>query len=228
MALAIAGAAGSLVLAGTAGAVPSPPGGLGVSPASPTKSHDVTVSWTDATPDPGETITGYVGGLNGAVGPVAPGAITLPDGAHTFSVRAVQSDGQVSDAVGIPIVVDNAPPTVTVGSQRHAERGRLVPRPADRPQLHRPAVAARRRLAPFAWTTDGTGLTAKVTGTDAAGNAGIGARPPSSSTPRAPGAGGLPSQPGPAALVAAEPVFSWTPGVDVTSGPGQYSSRSAT
>ena len=223
MALAIAGVAGSLVLAGTAGAVPSPPGGLGASPASPTQSHNVTVSWSASTPDPGESITDYVGGVNGAVGSVAPGAITLPDGAHTFSVRAVQSDGQLSDPVSIPIVVDNAPPTVTVainGTPNAAGWYRdlqIVPTCTD--PLSPPVGGC----APFAWTTDGTGLTAQVTGTDAAGNAGVGTSAAFKFDTTAPtGAGGLPSQPGPAALVAAEPVFSWTPGVDVTSGPGQY------
>ena len=115
MALAIAGAAGSLVLAGTAAAVPSPPGNLAVSPASPTQVRTPTVSWSPSIADPGESITDYVGGVNGAVGSIAPGPLaTLGDGSHTFSVRAVQSDGQLSDPVSIPITVDNAPPTVTV------------------------------------------------------------------------------------------------------------------
>ena len=216
MALAIAGAAGSLVLAGTAGAVPSPPGGLGVSPASPTKSHDVTVSWTDATPDLGETITGYVGGLNGAVGPVAPGAITLPDGAYTFSVRAVQSDGQLSDAVGIPIVVDNGAPAITFGfstapnSEPAGAAGLMItPNCTDALTLIASCTAA------FPWTTDGVTATANAAATDAAGNNGTGSAVFQYDNTLPLVTDGLPTQPAPAALVATNPCSAgrraWTP-----------------
>ena len=232
MALAIAGAAGSLVLAGTAGAVPSPPGGLGASPASPTQSHDVTVSWTDATPDPGETITGYVGGLNGAVGPVAPGAIDAPRRrVHLQRPRGAVRRPASAHAVGIPIVVDNgAARRSRSGSPRPPNAAGWRRRPDDRADLHRrPALTAVVRVRPFAmddrWrdrhgarsraptppaTRHGVSVAFKYDATAAHRDR----RPADSSR-------------APAALVATEPAFSWTPGADATSGVGQVRARSS-
>ena len=97
-AFALAGAAGALAVASPAWAVPGTPENLGVTPASPMQSQNPSISWTAGTADPGESIVSYEGGFGASpTTAVAPGAFALGDGAHTFSVRAVQSDGQVSD-----------------------------------------------------------------------------------------------------------------------------------
>ena len=132
-AFALAGAAGALAVASPAWAAPGAPENLGVTPASPMQSHTPSISWTAGTADPGESIVGYQGGFAaGAADAIAaPVAPTLGDGAYTFSVRAVQSDGQVSAYAALPIVVDNGAPTITFGFSSPGERGRLASRAVD-------------------------------------------------------------------------------------------------
>lgn len=64
--------------------------------------------------------------------------------------------------------------------------------------------------------------TPNVSASDLAGNSAAGPVPGYRFDSVAPASGGAPSQPAPAALVAAEPVFSWTPAVDATSGTARY------
>jgi hypothetical protein len=235
-AVALAGVAGSLAASSPAWAVPAAPENLTVVPAGPTQSRTATLTWTPGAADPGESILSYEGGL----GADPQGAIASPlqltsigDGQHTFSVRAVQSDGQRSAYASIPIVVDNGLPTVSFqfSSAPNAagwRRGPLTITPICNDLLS-PIVAC---TPAFPWTTDSATATATGAATDAAGNQASGsqqfmfdATPPAANEPAPPGPdrpAGQPSQPGPAALVAAEPTFSWTPGFDATSGVDRY------
>jgi len=231
-AFALAGAAGALAVASPAWAVPGPPENLGVTPASPMQSHTPSISWTAGTADPGESIVAYEGGFGASLTdplspPVAP---TLGDGAYTFSVRAVQSDGQRSDYAQLPIVVDNGAPTITFGfsSAPNAagwRRGALTITPNCADALSGIVACT----SPFAWAGgDSATATATANATDGAGNPGSGSEvfkydataPALTDGTGAPA--GQPSQPGPAALVASEPTFTWTPGFDATSLPDRY------
>jgi hypothetical protein len=225
-AFALAGAAGALVAASPAWAVPGPPQNLGVTPASPMQEHNPSISWTEGTADPGESIVSYEGGFDASpTTPVATGVVTLGDGAHTFSVRAVQSDGQRSDYAQLPIVVDNGAPTITFGFSSAANaggwrRGALTITPNCADTLS--GIASCTPAFPWAGGDSAT-ATATATATDGAGNPGSGsvvfkydATAPAATGPDGPA--GQPSEPGPAALVVAEPTFFWTPGFDATSG----------
>jgi hypothetical protein len=224
-ACAAAAVIGLLILASSALADPGPPGNLSSTPSSPMQSGTPTITWTEPTADPGQFITGYEGGFGAnPTDPVSPGAVgPLGDGAHVFSVRAVQDNGARSEYATLPIVVDNAPPSVAVtlaGTPNAAGwyRAPLTIEPTCSDLLSPPVAGC----APFPWTTDGASVTATVTGTDGAGNSAQASQtfrydgtPPTN-------AGGLPNVPTSGALVGSEPEFRWTRGVDATSGPARY------
>jgi len=221
----VAAAAGSLVLASSAMALPpGPPGNLASTPSSPMKSPTPTITWTDATPDAGQTIIGYEGGI----GPDLSSAVTsgaaigpLVDGLHTFSVRAVQSNDERSGYVSIPIVVDNAPPIVGIGFSTSPNaanwfRAPLMIQPSCSDLLSPPVAGCE----PFAPPAEGADVPVSVTGTDGAGNQATAnatfnydATPPTAASSSAPVEG---------SLVASEPEFRWIAGSDATSGVDRY------
>lgn len=114
-----------LAFAGSAVAVPSPPS-LSISPGGPTQATSLTANWTAAAADEGTTITGYQAGQV-ATADAEPGGTVGADvlsaavdgsaeGTVFFRVRALQSDGQVSDWSTAQAVVDRTPPTVGDGA----------------------------------------------------------------------------------------------------------------
>jgi hypothetical protein len=110
-----------LALAGAAVAAPSQPA-VSITPAGPTQASALTANWTASTADDGTTIAGYQAGQvaspgdepGGTVGPgtLSGGVDGSAEGTVTFRVRALQSDGQVSDWSTAQAVVDRTAPTL--------------------------------------------------------------------------------------------------------------------
>ncbi len=224
--------AAALALASTAAAAPGPPGNLASTPASPMTSSTPTITWSEPAADPGESIVGYEGGFGAApTDPVVPGAVgPLGDGSYVFSVRAVQSDGSRSGYATLPLIVDNAGPTIGVqlaGTPNAAGWYRVLAlqlSPCQDPLAGLPPGACADRVptqGPVLPATDP--ITSSVSVSDVLGNTSNAPSPPYRFDSVAPTvAGGLPSAPTSGALVAREPEFRWTQGVDATSGPSRY------
>ena len=114
-----------LALAGAAVAAPSLPA-VSITPAGPTQATSLTANWTASTADDGTTIIGYQAGQvanagDEPAGTVGPGVLSGPvdgsaEGTVVFRVRALQSDGQVSDWSTAQAVVDRTAPTLGAAS----------------------------------------------------------------------------------------------------------------
>ena len=126
-------AAGALALGVmvAGGAVPAlalnAPGGPTSSPASPSRSATWTFSWTAPAADAGRVISGFQGGLDGAVADLGTGGsatLSVPEGTHTFRVWAVQTlaDGtgppEPGPAAAVTVRVDTAAPAITANAPR--------------------------------------------------------------------------------------------------------------
>ena len=221
-----------LVLAATAMAAPSAPGGLGSNPKSPTNAAQATFSWQGSLPDPlGVLPVRYQGGL-GPAGGGAPavvsdygspssGPVTLPagDGPIRFFVRAVQDPvlgGELlaSDYSSILITVDRTAPVVTVALSPAQPNGlngwytgqngglTIVPTCPDASTIT--------GCGQITWTQQRAvpaGVAVNVK--DAAGNSATGNSPAFKYDAIAPTPPGLLS-PGPNAKLVAEPTYIWT------------------
>lgn len=126
-------ATGGLVLAGTAVAVPSAPVVTGVP--SLTNAPKINPTWSASTPDGGQTIVRYEGGIVASAGDptldstlTSGGDVPTPaaDNAYVFRVRAVQSDNATSDYAVVPIAIDKTPPTVS-GPIASSNPGEVAP-----------------------------------------------------------------------------------------------------
>ena len=213
-------ALGGLGLAGSALALLAPTG-VAVAPGSPTDATSVTVTFDPVEPDPGGPV-GYEAGLDGAFAPFASGGTldTSVAGIHTVRVRAVQ-DGVPGPDTSVPLIVDRANPTVTVG---------LVGTPRNVTWYRQLTLGVTcaddlpiggAQCADIAWTADGefpAGHT--VTVTDAAGRTASGTSGPFNFDNDLPTV--RPGQVGPGALVGSQPTFSWTRAEDDGSGIDEY------
>jgi hypothetical protein len=219
--------AGLAILTATASAAPPPPSISGAD-------GDV---WNVGT-NPSYTITPADGGTvtwstsNGAAGVGDPGAAvtvnlgSIGDGNAAISAtQSVPDDPDASGAAVRSFLVDRTPPQLglkLLGTPSAAGWYRQLvirPDPCADPPFSLPQDAC----LDEAWTTDGENLTASVTVKDNALNSTTAATPAFNFDATQPVAGtGSPSQPGPNALVASEPVFKWTPGDDALSGVARY------
>lgn len=245
-ALAAVAATGLMGLSSTAFAI-APPGSLTATPASPNKATDWAFTWIAPPADAGNTADGFEGGLVASEADlptgtlISGGSIAIPaEGSYFFKVRARQTDDTTqvlttSDYAVIPVVVDRTPPllgaalqgtpiggwyggTPVVNNVTQPQRTLTILRePCSDPSgLQAPGCA------PIVWTQDGVFTNNQITATDIAGNTSTATASFNFDATKPSTAGGQPSQPGPTALVAAEPTFFWTPGIDVTSGVASY------
>ncbi len=230
-------AVGSLAFAGTASAL-EPPSSPASSPASPS---NVQTPWSftwgapvDAVPDPLAPVT-YYGGLAATAGeapntPITPGVeLPVPEGARFFLVRAEQTILGIPTSSGyaaLPILPDYTAPVMTVGLSPAAPNGAngwytelTITRSCDDG-----AGAGVADCGPVTWTQDRQLGTVSYTPVDRAGNQGAAAVTPAfrydDTNPQF--GSGVPSVPNAGALVAEEPTFEWTPGIDPTSGVDRY------
>ena len=220
----IAGAAGTLVLASTAWAAPSisPGSGQFWNAANPTPTYTITgadgelLTWTASGPG-GYSDTGTIVG-SGSASPSS-----FPEGEGTLTAYPTLDP---SDASTVSFEVDRVAPSLgatLVGTPNAAGWYRspfaIGLSPCTDAGSGLPGGACDNQ----AWTTDGVGLTTTVGVTDRAGNSATAASPTFNfdATPPA-AAGGLPSSPTSGTLVATEPEYRWTRGVDPTSGPERY------
>jgi hypothetical protein len=232
LAACLAAALAGLLVAASAAVAIDAPGLTSSPPAGPSTSRDWSFSWTTPAADPGFTFAGFEGGLDGAEGPLSsPATYTgLADGSHTFRVRAVETNDTDASVVKsadatFSFVVDATPPQFAVALQGTPTasgwyRALVITRPTctdPDPSSGLPPGAC----VPTAWTTPGEGLTPAFSLTDLAGNTTTASAGPFNFDNVQPTAG-EPSEPGPTALVAAEPTFKWTPGSDNLSGVDRY------
>ena len=214
--------AGAVMAASPAVAIDAPT--VTLNPAGPTNGG-VTVDF-GATADPGDTVTGYQGGLvtdpnaepTDAV--ASPSAFTPSEGTYYFRVRAVQAVGGPGPYnAAAPIVIDTTPPSLSVGLDRVANAAGWIGGPAL--NILR-TCSADASCPPIPVTTQGTTPAQQFTVADAAGNvsapAALGAFNFDSVIPTA----GAPLTPSSLAVVPEEPVFEWTRGADATSGVAGY------
>ncbi len=227
-ACAVAGA-GSLAVVSAAAAAPaiSPGPGQYWNIANATPSYQITGT-------PGEELTWTATGPGFADGGVifdGAGTVTLrgfPDGAGTLTAFPTLNP---LDSASVGFERDTAAPSLgatLVGTPNAAGWFRTLAighSPCSDAGSGLPAGAC----ANSPWTTQGpnfpdtTPLTATIGVTDLAGNSSSAVSPGFKFDSVQPTTGGgQPSQPGPTALVAAEPAFSWTPGIDATSGADRY------
>ncbi len=177
-----------------------------------------------AAPDPGQTVTGYEGGLDGAdpapLTSPTPVIVPAPDGAHTFRVRALQSDGAVSDYAVVPIVVDTSKPTLSVALDQAAGPSGWITAPLlNIVRTCSPDVGS---CGPIPVTTQGTVPAQPFTVTDLAGNTSDPATLPSFNYDNVPPVAGTQLTPSSLAVVPGEPTFEWSPGTDATSKVAEY------
>ena len=200
------------------------PGGPTTSPATPSRSSTWTFSWTAPTADADRVISGYQGGLDGAVADLGTGGsatLTVPEGSHTFRVRAVQTP---TDGSGAPEPGPFSTVTVRVDTTAPAITAR-VPSPNGRAGWYRsPFTVSFTCTDPStivtcgpnrSFTADPRGTdqgtwTVKGTGTDILGNSRTIAVGPLHVDMLAP-ADALLSTPGVDAVTAEEPTFTWKP-----------------
>lgn len=203
-------------------------------PPDPTTASAWTFEWDAVVPDEGHEIVRYEGGLPGdPVGPVtSPVVVELPEGAQVFRVQAVQQPlgGGVEVASGfteIPFLVDRTPPTLSMSLSPAAPDGLAgwyTSLTVVRDCGDGAGSGVVTDCADLPWTQDR--LQAPYTHQVADG-VGLSSGPVSTAPfkfdrtkPRIDS--GQPASPGPAALVADEPAFVWTPGLDNTSGVVRY------
>ncbi|MGD9570569.1 MAG: hypothetical protein AB7V62_01635 [Thermoleophilia bacterium] len=225
----------SLAFAGTASALELPQS-LGSNPASPSnQTSPWSFTWAppvDALP-PDIAPIAYYGGVTASTDvppadltPIVPGVeIAVPEGARFFMVRAEQSlisSGWASMAIH----PDYTAPTMSVSLAPGAPNGDngwytslTINRSCD--DGIGTGVAD---CGPVNWTQDRQLGTVSYTPVDRVGNPGTAAVTPAfrfdATKPQF--GTGLPSVPNSGALVAEEPTFEWTPGVDPTSGVDRY------
>ncbi|HKH03547.1 MAG TPA: hypothetical protein VKA65_00170, partial [Acidimicrobiales bacterium] len=216
-AFALAGVAGSLAVTSPAWAAPGiDPGSGAYWNTDPT--YQITggaaenLTW--AATGPGGFAAGgtLVGG-----GPVSLAG--FPEGGGTLTAFPTENP---ADAASVAFTKDVTPPAVSLALTGTASpsgwyRSPLTITPTCSDLA--PIVAG---CTAIPWTTDGANRTATITATDAAGNVGTNSVTFNYDNTLPLASDGLPSQPAPAALVAAEPQFSWTPGVDAVSGVDRY------
>jgi hypothetical protein len=220
--------AGSLALASSAVAAPS------ISPGS-------GQYWNALNPTPSYTIDGPAEEVTwSATGPGFSDAGTLASGSGTVTLAGFPEGGGTltafptsnsGDAASVTFERDTIAPALgatLVGTPNAAGWFRVLA------IGHSPCSDGGSGLAPGACadapvTTQGpvfpdtTPRTQTITITDLAGNPASAVSPGFKFDSVQPTTGGgQPSQPGPTALVAAEPAFSWTPGIDATSGSDRY------
>lgn len=115
-------ALGVLVAGGASTALALDAPGTPTTSPSPSRQTTWTFSWTAATADAGFAITGYEGGIDGAfqdLGNTLSATLSVPEGAHTFRVRALQApiDGSAGATPGPPsqgvtVRVDTTAPSI--------------------------------------------------------------------------------------------------------------------
>ena len=184
-----------------------------------------------ATADEGTTVSGYVGGVNGAEGPIASG-VEIPGigiGDHVFRVKAVQENGIESGYAELPFAVlaDTTPPSlgaVLAGTPTAAGwfNALTIQRsPCADGESGLPAGAC--DATP--WTQNGSFAAGAqtVSATDLQGNTATAPVPAFNFDNVQPVLGaGVPLTPSSGAIVPEEPTFQWSPGQDLTSGVGEY------
>ncbi len=229
-------AAGLVAVPNALGA--TPPSNLASNPSSPGGTGPWTFTWAAGAPEVAGPVT-YEGGVvaNIADDPAAPTAMSSgvaidpPEGSVYFKVRSVEPGAIASAYATLPIVVDETGPTATlnlsgpsggVGGWFRAPLTVAISACAD-------AVAgvSGAQCADRSWTTEGdfAAGSASIQITDLVGNASIIAIPQAfgyDSTRPLTSVGGGTSPVTPGALVASEPAFEWSPGVDVLSGVDRY------
>jgi hypothetical protein len=234
-------AIGLLVVAGSALGI-APPTGVTSSPSGPSNATTWTFEWNAVAPDEGYVIVGYEGGVTAPGGEPAapitsPHTVDLPpEDARLFRVRAVQAPVVDpppaepvlrSDYADVAIFPDRTPPALSLSLQPGAPNGLngwytslTIQRVCD--ALGGSAVVG--ECGALSWTIDRGPAPYSHSVVDQAGNpSGIVSTPEfkfDRTRPRADA--GQPTTPGPGALVASEPAFSWTPGADATSGVDRY------
>jgi hypothetical protein len=199
-----------------------------------------TFSWGAATPGDGEAIAGYVGGATtdplGA--PVTPlgsgtsGAVAVAETDRYFRVAAILEDGQTGPYATLPILPDYTAPAVSAALTGTANAAGWYR------ELTVTLTCSDEGGGPVScpditWAEDGEfGAGARTaSATDSAGNTttiglpafNFDATRPNPGTPTT--TYGQPLSPGPQALVAEEPLFSWTRGLDERSGVARYELR---
>jgi hypothetical protein len=241
--IAMVATAGLLGLSSTAGAIDAP-SALTSTPVSPGFAQNWAFNWTAPAADPGNTLTGFQGGVVANAGDTPVGAVSsgtsIPvaaAGTQFFRVRAVQQDDTTSDVTfsdyaTLQILVDRTNPAFTsvilVGNPIGTWFGGIPPVGGQRTLKLRPdpctdleSGLAAGACDDIPWTTDGTFTNHPVTVTDLAGNATTVNTNFKFDATKPKGAPfGQPT--GTGTLVAAEPVFEWTPGADLMSGVDHY------
>jgi hypothetical protein len=228
-------AAGLVAVPSALGA--APPTDLASNPASVGGNGNWTFTWTDGVPELAGPVT-YEGGLVGSIlaDPVnapltSPTVIDPPEGNFWFKVRSVEPGAAPSAYTTLPITVDETGPTATlslsgpsggVGGWFRSPLNVVIGACEDPVAGIAPSECANRP-----WTTAGlfAANSASIQLTDLVGNASNITIPTpfgyDAVAPLTSGAGGT-SPVAPGALVASEPTFEWSPGVDVLSGVDRY------
>lgn len=215
----------------------APPTDLASTPASPGGTGNWTFTWTDGVPELAGPVS-YEGGLVGSIldlpvnAPLTSGhVIDPPEGNFWFKVRSVEPGAVESAYATLPITVDETGPTATlslsgpsggVGGWFRSPLNVVIGACDDAVAGIAPAQCANR-----AWTLEGdfAGGSQAIQLTDLVGNTsnisiptafGYDATRPAISS----GGGTAPVAPG--ALVASEPTFEWSPGLDLMSGIQRY------
>jgi hypothetical protein len=223
---------GCLAFAASALGVTEPPGVGTSSPRNQTAPW--VFNWGTPEPADGESIVGYVGGATADPGatpatPVTPGGtVAVAESDRYFRVAALLDGGAIGPYATLPILPDYTAPTVSAvlsGTPNAAGWYRSLTidvtcsdeggGPVSCPDVN--------------WNEDGAfGAGARsVSAVDAAGNPASFPLPAfnfdaTRPNPGAPTTYGQPLSPGPQALVAEEPLFSWTRGLDERSGIARY------
>lgn len=213
------------------------PGNLASTPGSPGGAGDWTFTWTDGVPELAGPVT-YEGGivadiLDDPVNTTMSSGVVIdpPEGEFYFKVRSVEPGAVESAYTTLPITVDETGPTATLGLSGpsggvdgwfRAPLNVVISDCTD-------AVAgiSGAECASRPWTTGGffEASSASIQLTDLVGNTSNIAIPAAfgydATRPLVSSSGGTaPVAPG--ALVASEPTFEWSPGVDVLSGVDRY------
>jgi hypothetical protein len=215
----------------------APPTDLASNPASPGGTGNWTFTWTDGVPELAGPVT-YEGGLVANIldlpvnAPLVSGVeIDPPEGNFWFKVRSVEPGAVESAYAILPITVDETGPTASlslsgpsggVGGWFRSPLNVVVSACTDAVAGIAPAQCANRE-----WTTPGffAAGAASVQLTDLVGNTSNLPIPPAfgyDTVPPATSVGGGTSPVSPGALVASEPTFEWSPGLDVLSGVDRY------
>lgn len=245
-ALAAVAATGLMGLSSSALAI-DPPGGVASTPTSPNKATDWSFTWSPPAADPGNSPAGFEGGVVPSAVDTPTDSVTSggtivvqAEGAQFFRVRALQKDDltdviTASEYATIPVTVDRTLPTLGATLDGTPINGWFggVPVLGNVTQPQRTLNLVREpcfdavgfppgACAPIPWAQDGVFPNHQISVTDLAGNTQTATVTFQFDATKPSNTRGQPSQPGPAALVADEPTFFWTPGLDVTSGVASY------